>query len=83
MILIDRENLIEEIEKSMLENPHKDPGIRRNHHLEHSHFLDMLSRQPVMFDTENVIEKIKRYKWLMMPGVFKKIIAIIRNDGAK
>lgn len=81
MLLIDCENLREEIEKSMIENPHKDPKIRQNHDLEHRHFLDMLNSQPVVFDTGKVIEQIKKYKWFMMPSVFKRIIEIIRKGG--
>ena len=81
MLLIDCENLRNEIEKSMYENPHKDPKINQNHYLEHKHFLDMLNEQSVVFDTEKVIKQIKRYRWFMMPGIFNKIIAIIRKGG--
>ena len=83
MLLIDCENLREEIEKSMYENPHKDPKINQNHYLEHKHFLNMLNKQSVVFDTEKVIKQIKRYKWFMMPGVFKRIVEIIRKGGKK
>lgn len=83
MLLIDGLKLSEEIEKSMLENPHKDPAIRQNHHWEHRHFLNILHRQPVVFDTEKVIEQIMKYEERMIPWVLEEIIAIIRKGGAE
>lgn len=83
MLLIDGLKLSEEIEKSMLENPHKDPKISQNHHSEHRHFLDMLHRQPVVFDTEKVIEQIMKYEERMIPWVLEEVIAIIRKGGVE
>lgn len=43
---IDAELLTSLVEKSMMENPHKDGKIRSNHTTEHSHFLIMIQKTP-------------------------------------
>lgn len=44
--MIDEELLLEEIEKSMNDNPHTDGKIAMNHTTEHQHFMVMVNRQP-------------------------------------
>lgn len=44
--MIDEELLLEEIEKSMHDNPHTDGKIAMNHTTEHQHFIAMVNRQP-------------------------------------
>lgn len=59
MRLIDADELINAIEKSRNNNPHKDRCAMRNHDTEHAHFAKMVSDQPTAFDKEKVIEKLK------------------------
>lgn len=80
-MLINRLEFREKIEKSLRENVHGDPKIKQNHYMEHRHFLQMLDMEPTVYDTEEVIKQLKKYKWLMFPGVLKKIIAIVRKGG--
>ncbi len=42
---INAQNLIDDTLKSMENNPHEDPKLRRNHQLEHNHFLNLIYRQ--------------------------------------
>lgn len=58
MRLIDADELIKEIENSRNNNPHKDCRVKRNHDIEHLHFMKMVYDQPTAFDKEKVIEHI-------------------------
>lgn len=46
MRLIDADELINAIEKSRNNNPHKDRCAMRKHDTEHAHFAKMVSDQP-------------------------------------
>lgn len=48
--MIDEKLLLEEIEKSMMDNPHTDGKIAMNHTTEHQHFIAMVNRQPKVGD---------------------------------
>ena len=61
MRLIDADELITEIENSRKNNPHKDCHVKRNHDIEHGHFIKMVNDQPISFDKEKVIEKLKKF----------------------
>lgn len=58
MRLIDADELITEIENSRNNNPHKDCHVKRNHDIEHGHFIKMVNDQPISFDKEKVIEAL-------------------------
>lgn len=59
MRLIDADELIREIEQSRNNNPHKDCHIKRNHDLEHDHFIKMVSEQTTAFDKGKVIKELR------------------------
>jgi len=59
MRLIDADELIKSIEQSRNNNPHKDCHIKRNHDIEHDHFIKMVYEHPTAFDKEKVIEELK------------------------
>ena len=59
MRLIDADELINAIEKSRNNNPHKDRCAMRKHDTEHAHFAKMVSDQPTAFDKEKVIKELK------------------------
>lgn len=44
--MIDEKKLIEEIENSLNDNPHKDGSIAMNHIYEHHHFIHLVNKQP-------------------------------------
>lgn len=46
MRLIDAYTLQNEIQKSKMENPHKDAKVAKNHEFEHDHFMRMVTLQP-------------------------------------
>jgi len=46
MRLIDAYALQDEIQKSKMENPHKDAKVAKNHEFEHEHFMKMVVLQP-------------------------------------
>lgn len=46
MRLIDAYALQNAIQKSKIENPHKDPRAIANHDFEHDHFMRMVALQP-------------------------------------
>lgn len=48
MRLIDAYALQNEIHKSKMKNPHKDPKIAKNHEFEHEHFMKMVVLQPTV-----------------------------------
>lgn len=54
--LISRNALMQEIEKSMNNNPHTEPKVKVNHEQEHKHFMCLLSKQPTAYDVEKVVE---------------------------
>lgn len=58
MRLIDADELIKSIEQSRNNNPHKDCHVKRNHDIEHDHFIKMVYDQPIAFDKENVIDEL-------------------------
>lgn len=57
--LISRELLIEDVQKSMENNPHTDDKIKLNHHMEHFHFLALVNKQPVAYDVKAIIEQLE------------------------
>lgn len=59
MRLIDADELINAIEKSRNNNPHKDRCAMRIHDTEHAHFAKMVSDQPTAFDKEKVIKELR------------------------
>lgn len=59
MRLIDADELIKSIEQSRNNNPHKDCHVKRNHDIEHDHFIKMVYDQPTAFDKENVLDELK------------------------
>lgn len=59
--LISREELCEDIRKSMHDNPHKDSRCKLMHINEHNHFLHMVAQMPTDFDKEKVIEELEDY----------------------
>lgn len=56
--LISRKALIEEIEKSMNANPHKESKISINHRNEHMHFLRIVQEAPTAYDVDAVCNEI-------------------------
>lgn len=58
--LISRKALMDEIEKSMNDNQHKDIFSRASHYSEHAHFLKMVSDQPVAYDVDAVCDAMKK-----------------------
>ena len=59
MRLIDADELIKSIEQSRNNNPHKDCHVKRNHDIEHNHFIKMVYDQPTAFDKEKVINELR------------------------
>lgn len=59
MRLIDADELIKRIENSRNNNPHKDCRVKRNHDIEHYHFIKMVYDQPTAFDKEKVLDELK------------------------
>lgn len=57
--LISRKALMQEIEKSMNNNPHTEPKVKVNHEQEHKHFMCLLSKQPTAYDVEKVVEELQ------------------------
>ena len=62
MRLIDADELTKEIENSRKNNPHKDCHVKRNHDIEHGHFIKMVNDQPTAFDKEKVKEQIQIFR---------------------
>ena len=58
--LIDADALMERVDESRRDNPHRDGKISVNHINEHSHFLDMIIEAPTI-DAEPV-------RWRQIPG---------------
>ena len=59
MRLIDADELIKSIEQSRNNNPHKDCHIKRNHDIEHNHFIKMVYDHPTAFNKEKVINELR------------------------
>jgi hypothetical protein len=59
--LIDADLLLNDIEKSRMDNPHKDVQISANHNHEHQHFMIMTVKQPIAYDVDDVVKQIKEY----------------------
>ena len=55
MRIINADDLVNDTEKSMQENPHKDTKVAQNHQYEHMHFLNLISQQ-------DTIERYKVYE---------------------
>lgn len=58
--LINRDALIQEVQNSMRDNPHKKGEIRVNHNIEHRHFIDMIYKQTISYDIDKVIDRIRK-----------------------
>ena len=58
--LISRKALMQEIEKSMNNNPHTEPKVKVNHEQEHKHFMCLLSKQPTAYDVEKVVAELEK-----------------------
>ena len=56
--MIDDKKLIEDVYKSMENNPHKDAKVRANHNYEHKHFIDLINRQPQISTWISVSERM-------------------------
>lgn len=90
--LIDADNLLKDVEKSMADNPHTDGKIKINHSLEHQHFVMMVARQPTAYDVERVVEELDE-EWVDIVtegdatpihhwnGAIEKAIEIVRGGG--
>ena len=57
--LISANELINLVEESRNNNPHKDNKIKSNHIYEHDHFINMIMNMPVIFYKENVLEDLE------------------------
>ncbi len=64
MRLIDAYALQDEIQKSKMENPHKDAKVAKNHEFEHEHFMKMVVLQPTA--QEEVVRCKDCKYWLPM-----------------
>ena len=67
--LISRKALMQEIEKSMNNNPHTEPKVKVNHEQEHKHFMCLLSKQPTAYNVEKVVEGLEEIKGQGCVGV--------------
>ena len=80
--LISREELCEDIRKSMHDNPHKDSRCKLMHINEHNHFLHMVAQMPTGFDKEKVIKKIKeKYGQSAHWEVIQGICEVVEKGG--
>ena len=66
--LIDAYALQDAIQKSKMENPHKDPRAIANHDFEHDHFMKMVAMQPT------AQEEIVRCKNCIHNGKIEKCV---------
>ena len=62
MRLIDADALIEQVERSRIENPHGNPIIGMNHYSEHLHFYHMIAQQATAFDIQDINRRIQNAK---------------------
>lgn len=81
MRLIDADELINAIEKSRNNNPHKDRCAMRKHDTEHAHFAKMVSDQPTAFDKEKVIEALKEEGCIIDDEAGNRAVEIIQKGG--
>lgn len=89
MRLIDADELIESIEQSRNNNPHKDCHVKRNHDIEHNHFIKMVYDQPTAFDKEKVSKELKKCRVYQFQGMlpdgrichFSDMINIVEKGG--
>ncbi len=66
MRLIDADALQDEIQKSKMQNPHKDAKTATNHELEHDHFMQMVVLQPT---AQEEIVRCKECKFYTDPQI--------------
>lgn len=66
--LIDAYALQDAIQKSKMENPHKDPRAIANHDFEHDHFMQLVAMQPT------AQEEIVRCKNCIHKGKVEKCV---------
>lgn len=59
---IDADKLLECVEASMLNNPHRNGNAALCHVSEHRHFIEMIVEQPTAFDVEKVVREIRDLK---------------------
>lgn len=83
MRLIDADELINAIEKSRNNNPHKDRCAMRKHDTEHAHCAKMVSDQPTAFDKEKVIEALKEEGCIIDNDAGNRAVEIIEKGGCK
>lgn len=89
MRLIDADELIKSIEQSRNNNPHKDCHVKRNHDIEHNHFIKMVYDQPTAFDKEKVSKELKKCRVYQFQGMlpdgrichFSDMINIVEKGG--
>lgn len=81
--LISKQALIEDIQKSMEDNPHIDDKIKLNHHTEHFHFLTLVNKQPIAYDVDRVVEQLRHLPHGAVLNVeFEDdIISIVKGGG--
>lgn len=58
MRLIDADKLLNKVENSMKNNPHKDIGIKRNHDTEHEHFINLICQSNTVYAPDKIIEQL-------------------------
>ena len=56
---IERDALLEVVEKSKFDNPHDNPRTRMAHKHEHEHFLNLIMRQPAA-DVVEVVPELRK-----------------------
>ena len=84
--LISRNALMQEIEKSMNNNPHTEPKVKVNHEQEHKHFMCLLSKQPTAYDVEKVVEELDEYITKIVgrnSALYQTIMRIVREGGVE
>lgn len=84
--LISRKALMQEIEKSMNNNPHTEPKVKVNHEQEHKHFMCLLSKQPTAYDVEKVVEELDEYITKIVgrnSALYQTIMRIVRDGGVE
>lgn len=84
--LISRKALMQEIEKSMNNNPHTEPKVKVNHEQEHKHFMCLLSKQPTAYDVEKVVEELDEYITKIVgrnSALYQTIMRIVREGGVE
>lgn len=73
MRLINMDLLLLEIERSKKENPHNDSRIRENHYIEHECITDLVRKQHIVCDTDEIIKWLEEFiKELCYKECFKE-----------